>query len=123
MNYSTLLNKIGIFLVCLILGACVHFTPETLDRFQKGMPLATTLDIAPISPRSEMTITVSSDAKSVYTIHVYVLSMGDYKSNYFLAFRNDKLVYWGYPHEFARSSDPYINEIGKAAVDEYLRIK
>lgn len=123
MNHSTILNKIVIFLVSVILGACAHFTPETLDKFQKGMPLATTLNIAPIAPHTEMSITIPSDAKSVYAIHVYVLSMGDYKSSYFLAFRNDKLVYWGYPHEFARSSDHYINEIGKIAVDEYEKIK
>ncbi len=123
MKNSIRIIGVGMLGLYLMLGACAQFTPETLDKFQKGMPLATTMDIAPVAPRQELTITVPSDAKANYKIHVYVLSMGDYKSNYFLAFRNDKLIYWGYPHEFARSSDTYINEIGKEAVEAYLKSK
>ncbi|MBK9249027.1 MAG: hypothetical protein IPM69_13155 [Ignavibacteria bacterium] len=108
---------------CVILGSCTHFTPETLDKFQKGMSMATTLSIAPVSPREEFSVVIPSDTKAEYRFHVYILSIGDYKSDYFLAFRNDRLIYWGYPHEFARSSDTYINEIGKEAVNAYLKIK
>ncbi|MBS1537425.1 MAG: hypothetical protein JST20_06715 [Bacteroidetes bacterium] len=104
------------------LMSCSQFTPEVLDKYQKGMAVSQTIDISPVSPKTEFNITIPSDPAK-FIIHVYVLSLGDYKSDYFLAFRNDKLVYWGYPHEFARSSDPYLNEIGKIAVEEYLKIK
>ena len=49
-------------------------------------------------------------------VHSYILSSGDYTSRYFLAFRNKKLFFWGYPHEFAREKDPFIKEIGQKAV-------
>jgi hypothetical protein len=112
-----------IIMGCCWFGSCVQFTPATLDKFQKGMTIAQTLDITPMSPRHEFTISLPSDASAKLLVHTYILSIGEYKSDYFLAFRNDKLVYWGYPHEFARSSDPYLNEIGKVAVEEYKKIK
>ncbi len=87
------------------------------------MSVSKTLDISPKSPKNEFTILLHSDPTAKLLIHVYILSVGDYKSDYFLAFRNDRLVYWGYPHEFARSSDPYLNEIGKVAVEEYLKLE
>lgn len=108
---------------CLWLCSCAQFSPETLDRFHKGMSVSKTLDISPKSPKNEFTILLHSDPTAKLLIHVYILSVGDYKSDYFLAFRNDRLVYWGYPHEFARSSDPYLNEIGKVAVEEYLKLE
>lgn len=87
------------------------------------MSVAKTLDISPKSPINEFNILLPSEPTAKMLIHVYILSVGDYKSDYFLAFRNDRLVYWGYPHEFARSSDPYLNEIGKVAVEEYLKLQ
>ena len=114
--------KILLILTTVCIMSCSQFTPEVLDKYKKGMSIAQTLDIAPVSPLTEFNISIPSDP-SKFTIHVYVLSLGDYKSDYFLAFRNEKLVYWGYPHEFARSSDPYLNEIGKIAVEEYIKMK
>jgi hypothetical protein len=49
-------------------------------------------------------------------VQSYRLVTGEYGTTYFLAYRNDSLIFWGYPQEFARSSDPLIREIGKAAL-------
>lgn len=50
-------------------------------------------------------------------VQSYVLKVaGDSGSTYFLAFKNGSLIFWGYPHEFARSSDPFIRKIGKEAL-------
>lgn len=37
-------------------------------------------------------------------------------SIYFLAYKNGSLIFWGYPHEFARSSKKIIREIGRGAL-------
>jgi hypothetical protein len=51
-------------------------------------------------------------------VQVYELgSVGVPSSTYFLAYQNGSLVFWGYPHEFARSSNRIIREIGKGALD------
>ncbi len=49
-------------------------------------------------------------------VQSYLLRSGGYDSTYLLAYRNESLIFWGYPHEFARSSDPILNQIGKEAV-------
>lgn len=52
-------------------------------------------------------------------VDVYRMSEGaSDDSYYFIGFVNGKLVYWGYPHEFARIGDSTVNEIGKKAVDQ-----
>ena len=56
-----------------------------------------------------------SEGDEIAEVHSYTLSTGDYTSNYFLAYQNNLLIYWGYPHEFARSKDPLLNEIGRKA--------
>ncbi len=48
----------------------------------------------------------------------YRFVQGDQLVNYMLVFLDDKLVYWGYPHEFARHPDPKINKLGEIAVIE-----
>ena len=48
----------------------------------------------------------------------YNLISGDYVSDYFLVFLDNNLVYWGYPHEFARHDDPKINKLGWIAVEK-----
>jgi len=53
-------------------------------------------------------------------VQSYVFSAGgEPGSTYFLAYRNGSLLFWGYPHEFARSSDPFIREIGSDALSRY----
>jgi hypothetical protein len=54
----------------------------------------------------------------IIEVQTYILSKGVYFSYYFLAFQNNKLIYWGYPHEFARIENPLINDIGRKAVRE-----
>jgi hypothetical protein len=50
----------------------------------------------------------------------YIFSSGGAPTAiYFLAYKNASLIFWGYPHEFARSSDPLIREIGKEALSRY----
>jgi hypothetical protein len=89
-------------------------TLTDVGHLQKGMTLDEAKSALPIEPKNEFDIATSSSS----LIHVcsYTLSSGDYKSNYFLAFIDSKLAFWGYAHEYARAKDMLINEIGEKAV-------
>ena len=56
------------------------------------------------------------EAGDPIVVQSYHLTSGAYGSTYFLAYRNRSLIFWGYPHEFARSPDPTINHIVNEAV-------
>jgi len=56
-------------------------------------------------------------------VHVYELTSGTYDSNYFYMFINNELHFWGYPHEFARSNNTLINDIGKITVQKIEEIE
>ena len=41
--------------------------------------------------------------------------------DYAFLFREDSLLFWGYPHEFARSSNPFVRSIGKEALRRHVK--
>jgi hypothetical protein len=41
---------------------------------------------------------------------------GGISGDYYLVFKDSKLMYWGYPYEFNRYPDPIYNELGAAVV-------
>ena len=73
-----------------------------------------------VSPRRILQWSVMETGDSII-VQSYVLSSGEWGSIYFLAYRNGSLIFWGYPHEFARSSDPFIREIGKEALSRQVK--
>lgn len=42
----------------------------------------------------------------------YIMANGDEKSHYYLAYRNNQLIYWGALHEFGSVDDRTIQTIG-----------
>jgi len=66
----------------------------------------------------EWSLATTGDA---ITVQSYALASGEYRSTYFLAYRNDALIFWGYPQEFARSPDPLLREIGREAIRRHVR--
>tara|TARA_B100000315_G_C14283374_1_gene454046 strand:+ start:126 stop:536 length:411 start_codon:yes stop_codon:yes gene_type:complete len=95
---------------------CAQMTLTHIANLRMEMTVEETLDITSISPTYQFILDDINTPDEI-EVHSYILSSGDYKSNYFLVFRNKKLFYWGYPHEFARKQDPFLNEIGKKAIN------
>ena len=54
-------------------------------------------------------------------IHSIIIDPDKFQARYFLLFRNSKLEYWGFPHEFARHSDPLYNAIAEYAMISILK--
>ena len=104
------------FIYLLLFQSCIP--PMTLTQvanLRMEMRVEETLAVTNISPEHKF-ILDSNFTPDEIEVHSYILSSGDYESHYFLAFRNKNLFFWGYPHEYAREKDPFINEIGQKAV-------
>lgn len=98
--------------VLLGLCACARLTIGDVGHLRQGMTMAESRQVTGMAP----TKTAVLDSAKGIEVHSYIISSGDYHSTYFLAFEKNSLLYWGYPHEFARSTDPHLNEIGRRAV-------
>jgi hypothetical protein len=108
--------------VCLLFGGCdAHYlNNHHLDGFRKGMPRCQVLAFLGFDPVAYFV--VASDDGSL-AVDVFRHVNGNYVSDYFLLYENDKLLYWGYPHEYAKHSDPKIQKAGRSAVIGWNEIK
>ena len=109
------LSRTILLVILVSMASCVTVTISDVGKLRKGMTMEEANATLPLPPRSTFAVEMN-DRNVKVQVCTYRLSSGDYSSDYFLAFRDEKLIYWGYPHEFARSTDPIINEIGEKAV-------
>ncbi|UCE73013.1 MAG: tetratricopeptide repeat protein, partial [Methanomassiliicoccales archaeon] len=95
--------------------SCAQMTLRDVGKLRQGMTVQESQMVTNISPKYTFSLdTIEGDGP--IEVHSYILTSGDYRSNYFLVYRDGQLMYWGYPHEFARSKDPLLKEIGRKAV-------
>jgi hypothetical protein len=123
------MNLIGrkmqyIFTAFLLLGlfSCV---PEIhlrhLAKLRTGMSPDEPPRVMGVHPRGVTQWSLAKTGEKII-VQSYVFSAGgEPGSTYFLAYRNGSLIFWGYPHEFARSSDPFIRGIGKEALRRHVK--
>ena len=102
--------------------SCARMTLSHVGRLRKGMTVQESQQVTNISPNYVFLLDLS-EGDEIIEVHSYTLSSGDYHSKYFLAYQNNLLIYWGYPHEFARSRDPLLNEIGRNAVSRLEKLE
>ena len=99
---------------------------HNLKAMQKGMTKIEAINQATKEPIKEFEIALNSVPSKKYYILVYEITGyggGDYDSDYFVVFENDRLIYKGYPYDLNRHPNATLNEIGKIAVAEYDKIK
>ena len=111
-----------IFSAFLLLGLLSCFPQihlRDLSKLRTGMSPEEPPRLMGVLPREVFEWSLA-ESKDRIIVQSYVLSSGgEPGSTYFLAYKNGSLIFWGYPHEFARSSDPLIREIGKGAISRY----
>ena len=114
---STGISLFFIVAATLIIASCKTTSITLYDAglLRKAMSVQEANGSLPLPPEYILSIDMDDSSTNIQ-VDTYILSSGSYSSDYFLAFRNNQLLYWGYPHEFARSVDPLINEIGRKAV-------
>lgn len=109
-------------LLLLAMLSCVENTISMRDLAELRMGMSP--DETPMAmgvPPKEVFQWPMTPSGDLIIVHSYLLATGEYSTTYFLAFRNDALIFWGYPQEFARSSDPVIREIGEGAIRRHIR--
>lgn len=117
--------KINIFLISLsliILSCANNLTLSKISPLRKAMAEEEVNSIIQTETNREFSIKIDS-TKEIIDVRTYTLSSGSYDSNYLLCYKENKLLFWGYPHEFARSNDKIINEIGKKSVEIILGLE
>lgn len=83
-------------------------------RLDNGMKQTEVAAVLRSGPYASLPISVG---RQHATTEVYRLSSGQYYSDYFLSYdENDKLIFWGYPHEYTRRKNSYINSLGKKSL-------
>lgn len=109
-------------LLLLALLSCVDstITMRDLTALRMGMSPDETPRAMGVPPKEVFQWSEATTGDSII-VQSYFLATGDYSTTYLLAYRNDALIFWGYPQEFARSSDPVIREIGKEALRFHAR--
>ncbi len=117
---NLLLMTIALIACCLI--SCAGPVPISLDEFQKGRSVESILENS-YKPKKRFQVTLPNPSNTQVDVLVYDIYMGRIANDYFVAFENNKLFFWGYPNEFTRSNDPYINQVGAAAIAEFMKIK
>jgi len=115
---------ITIVSVSLLLSSCFLAFPPSINKklLTKGNSMTEFLNDDQ-KPSKRFAVSTGSASSAKIEILVYYIRYGEHTSTYFAAFSDEKLIFWGYPNEFARSYDPYINQVGKAAIAAYLKIK
>ena len=109
-------------LLLLPLFSCADgmITMRDLTALRMGMGPDDASRAMGVSPKEVFQWSMTKTGDSII-VHSYLLATGDYSTTYFLAYRNDALIFWGYPQEFGKSSDPVIREIGKGAIRRHVR--
>ncbi|MBX7153537.1 MAG: hypothetical protein U0Y96_14485 [Candidatus Kapaibacterium sp.] len=97
--------------------SCAVFTLADANTLQKGMAPTEVLNQVSKGPRETLV-----NASKNLEVQVFQIVVGNYKADYFAAYKGGKLLYWGYPYEFARHNNPEIVEMGAWAVDELKRL-
>lgn len=99
----------------ILLAGCVgpQIYHGQLVALNLGMEPAQTIEKLGLPPLATKRVTV--DGKD-YLFHQYTLNNGLDLGNYFLAFENNQLKYWGYIDDFRRHPDSRLNR----AIDQAL---
>lgn len=97
---------------------------QHIDQFDQGKTTQQVAELISKEPDLSFEITPASKSGNTkkYLIEQYTIWLGDYETPYLCAYEGGKLMYWGYPWEFTRHSNPVLNEIGHAALVAYEQV-
>jgi hypothetical protein len=104
----------------IMVNSCTYhgITSNTIMKLQKGMT-PDTIQTFLIDDLVVKEILMDNIKGKQIIVDIYMKSMGEIECEYMIAFADKKLVYFGYPYEFASHTDTFINEIGKQTMIKY----
>jgi len=104
-------SNLRVLATVLILGLSSCIGPQLyhqqLSLLNKGMSPSNTIDQLKLPPRTTQQVDYKGRS---FIFHQYLLNSGVQIDQYFLAFENDRLIYWGFITEFRRQPDQALSE-------------
>lgn len=117
-KFGVILALLTILTILYSCGGSSGMTVKTLLKMQRGMPESAYNNLL-VDEKLTTEFTLDDIPGKKVKIKVFIKQESEIGYTFFVAFVDDMLYYWGYPYEYARHSDPLINEIGKKAYDKY----
>ena len=102
--------RIWLILVLITLASCATMNLSDAGALRKGM--SQNESRAHVGKAKKVFTVSTSVDKKEYQVELHYLKIAQESADYYLAYHEDKLVFWGYLHEFARSEKPEINDLG-----------
>ena len=97
--------------LCVLLASCATLTLDKVSALRKNMTRQEARATLGIEPKAAI------DLGDSVTVDVYDLSNGGYNAPYYVSYKEGKVLYWGYPHEYAREKDPLLNRVAKETTE------
>jgi hypothetical protein len=114
---------ISFLCAAIFMSSCTNtgITTSTINQLEKGISHNYVVNKILVDDLIIKEIVLDDIEGSEIIIDMFIKQMGEEGGEYLLAFADGKLVYFGYPWEFAVYPDKFINEIGKQAMSRYYQ--
>ena len=121
MKFITKSNILLLIIILLSISALFsdYIKLKYISKLKKGLSIQETYKL--LNGESQKELLYENYIDDQLEIHSIIIDPDKFQARYFLLFRNSKLEYWGFPHEFARHSDPLYNAIGEYAITLILK--
>lgn len=105
------------FVLIILLNSCAYKTPDCIIADNMGnLKIGMSAEKAnEILSKPLRTIEINQFGSSNYKVLYFNQIRGYFYNTVTICFKNDTLVFWGYPHEFARLDNADLNKIIKIA--------
>jgi hypothetical protein len=115
-NFKALITFV--ILPLILFSSCIStFVEEERLYVRKGQSFEKVLSHG-INPKQTFElIGVSKKYKSNIKVFKINMPTANVRDNYFYAFRNDSLIFWGFPYKFLRHENEQLRDIASEMID------
>jgi len=106
----------------LLMGFCIASAYFNTKNIKQGMTVEHVSTLFSEHEKTLFNIEVDSKIDKPFLIVAYKRGFYPNYYDYFVAYEDNKVIFWGYPYEFNRHENPLINEIGLKALEEYNEV-
>ncbi len=118
-----MVKTLQIIILSVILSSCMTLSSYEVTEVSKEMSFPQVYSFLSGFEKRAFYVKVSSSAQHEYFVEAYRAGYHPNYYDYFVAYEDKKVFFWGHPYEFNRHENPLINEIGLKAMEEYNKVR
>jgi len=118
-----MVKKLLLLVFPVIATSCMALTTFDTSDIKKGMSFPEVYTHLNVFEKRAFYVKVSSSAQHEYFVEAYRAGYHPNYYDYFVAYEDKRVLFWGHPYEFNRHENPLINEIGLKAMEEYNKVR